>query len=208
VLLRRLRKNPLAGPLTAAEPLGKVLGLVNARFFFREAAGRGWALVGDAGLFKDPAPGLGISDALRDARALAAAILEGGDAALQRYWRERDVQSVELFEFARDLGDPEYNNGLNRVVFQHLAARGDLRDRIVAVADRRLSPFAAFSTREVVGWVAVALLKGQFQVLPPFFASGKRAARVKKERALREELARAARDAARGQNGATRAPIS
>ena len=36
-----------------------------------------FALVGDAGLHKDPTPGLGITDALRDARGLARAILAG-----------------------------------------------------------------------------------------------------------------------------------
>ncbi|MGI8805626.1 MAG: NAD(P)/FAD-dependent oxidoreductase [Thermoleophilaceae bacterium] len=33
--------------------------------FFRQSAGPGWVLVGDAGHFKDPTPGQGISDALR-----------------------------------------------------------------------------------------------------------------------------------------------
>ena len=35
--------------------------------FFREATGPGWALIGDAGHFKDPTPGQGIADALRQA---------------------------------------------------------------------------------------------------------------------------------------------
>jgi len=39
--------------------------------FFRESAGPGWALVGDAGHFKDPAPGQGIADAIRQAERLA-----------------------------------------------------------------------------------------------------------------------------------------
>jgi flavin-dependent dehydrogenase len=33
--------------------------------------GPGWALVGDAGLHIDPTPGLGITDAARDAVALS-----------------------------------------------------------------------------------------------------------------------------------------
>ena len=35
------------------------------RGFFREATGPGWALAGDAGHFKDPAPGQGIQDSFR-----------------------------------------------------------------------------------------------------------------------------------------------
>ena len=39
----------------------------------RAYAGRGWALVGDAGYHKDPITGYGITDALRDAELLAEA---------------------------------------------------------------------------------------------------------------------------------------
>ena len=55
----------------------------------RRAHGPGWALVGDAGYFKDPLTAHGITDALRDAELLARSLLETGDAA--RYQRERDV---------------------------------------------------------------------------------------------------------------------
>jgi flavin-dependent dehydrogenase len=41
----------------------------------REAIGPGWALVGDAGLFRDPITAHGISDAFRDAELLAEAII-------------------------------------------------------------------------------------------------------------------------------------
>src|SRR5581483_8871411 len=151
------------------------------RFFFRRAAGPGWALVGDAGLFKDPTPGLGISDALRDARALSAAIVEGGDEALVRYWRERDVASTELFEFARALGEVGYNNPLNRMLFQRLSAREDLRRRVIDVNLRRISPFGAFTTGEIMRWSLAELLRGRVGWVKPFFAAGKRSAAVKKE---------------------------
>jgi flavin-dependent dehydrogenase len=42
--------------------------------FFRKPYGLGWALVGDAGLHKDPFLALGISDAFRDAELLAAVL--------------------------------------------------------------------------------------------------------------------------------------
>ena len=49
--------------------------------YLREAAGPGWALVGDAGYFKDPITAHGITDALRDAEILARVIAsEGPDA--------------------------------------------------------------------------------------------------------------------------------
>ena len=102
----------LASPVTAKlvegnRREGKLLGLLSARYFFREAAGPGFALVGDAGLHKDPTPGFGITDALRDARSLGRAILTGDDAALVRYWRQRDVDSMNLFQLRERPRRPE-----------------------------------------------------------------------------------------------------
>jgi flavin-dependent dehydrogenase len=45
--------------------------------FYRKPYGNGWALIGDAGLHKDPFLALGICDGLRDAELLATAIREG-----------------------------------------------------------------------------------------------------------------------------------
>jgi len=45
--------------------------------FYRKPYGSGWALVGDAGVHKDPFLALGICDAFRDAEFLADAIQEG-----------------------------------------------------------------------------------------------------------------------------------
>ena len=63
------------------------VGFVGEPGFLRRAAGPGWALVGDAGYFKDPITAHGITDALRDAGLLAAAAAAGTDAALGGYER-------------------------------------------------------------------------------------------------------------------------
>jgi menaquinone-9 beta-reductase len=65
--------------------------------YLREAAGPGWALVGDAGYFKDPITAHGITDALRDAEILARAVAAGGPDAVGRYQAERDELSLRLF---------------------------------------------------------------------------------------------------------------
>ena len=71
--------------------------------FFRRAYGPGWALVGDAGYFKDPITSHGITDALRDAELLARAILRAtnGEAAeevaIADYQATRDRLSERLF---------------------------------------------------------------------------------------------------------------
>ena len=65
--------------------------------YLREAAGPGWALVGDAGYFKDPITAHGITDSLRDAEILARAVTTGGPGAFGRYQAERDELSLRLF---------------------------------------------------------------------------------------------------------------
>jgi 2-polyprenyl-6-methoxyphenol hydroxylase-like FAD-dependent oxidoreductase len=64
----------------------------------RHAHGPGWALVGDAGFFRDPLTAHGMTDALRDAEGLAAAILTGRDSAFAHYQAERDSFAVPLLE--------------------------------------------------------------------------------------------------------------
>lgn len=54
---------PVADKLTGARRVGKLQGIVRWESFFRESAGPGWALVGDAGQFKDPTLGQGMTDA-------------------------------------------------------------------------------------------------------------------------------------------------
>ena len=71
--------------------------------FLRKPWGNGWALVGDAGYFKDPLSAHGMTDALRDAELLAralAAALEGADEAdaLAGYQATRDALSLPLFD--------------------------------------------------------------------------------------------------------------
>jgi menaquinone-9 beta-reductase len=65
--------------------------------YLRDAAGPGWALVGDAGYFKDPITAHGITDALRDAEILARVIVTEGPDAVGRYQAERDELSRRLF---------------------------------------------------------------------------------------------------------------
>ena len=67
----------------------------------RRPHGPGWALVGDAGLYRDPISSHGISDALRDAQLLAAAVLtsrdpQALDAALADYAAARDAVAAPV----------------------------------------------------------------------------------------------------------------
>lgn len=63
--------------------------------------GPGWCLVGDALAFRDPITAHGITDALRDAEALAGAILDGRPQA----WRAFDDEHAALAGPIADLTD-------------------------------------------------------------------------------------------------------
>jgi 2-polyprenyl-6-methoxyphenol hydroxylase-like FAD-dependent oxidoreductase len=73
--------------------------------FFRKPYGPGWALVGDAGYHKDPVTAQGISDAFRDAEAMASALHDvfagrtAFDDALAAYQRVRDAAALPMFDF-------------------------------------------------------------------------------------------------------------
>jgi len=77
-----------------ARLIGRLRGFGGAPAHLRHSQGPGWALVGDAGYFKDPLTAHGITDALRDAELLSRAIVHGGARALAAYQRERDALSL------------------------------------------------------------------------------------------------------------------
>jgi flavin-dependent dehydrogenase len=104
----------LAGPA----PLHGFPGQVG---FLRRAHGPGWALVGDAGYFKDPLTAHGITDALRDAELLAHAIDAGSDEALADYQEQRDAASVDLFETTDAIASFAWNLTDVRVLHEALA---------------------------------------------------------------------------------------
>ncbi|MGE0766468.1 MAG: FAD-dependent monooxygenase [Hyphomicrobiaceae bacterium] len=76
----------------------RLRGFAGAKGFLRQPYGPGWALVGDAGYFKDPLTAHGITDAMRDAELLARAVLADEQRAMAAYRKERDILSIPLFE--------------------------------------------------------------------------------------------------------------
>jgi 2-polyprenyl-6-methoxyphenol hydroxylase-like FAD-dependent oxidoreductase len=83
--------------------------------YLRRAWGPGWALVGDAGYFKDPISAHGITDALRDAELLARAVVEGHgeeratDERLLEYETTRDALSLPLFGVVEEIAANEWD---------------------------------------------------------------------------------------------------
>jgi 2-polyprenyl-6-methoxyphenol hydroxylase-like FAD-dependent oxidoreductase len=95
--------SPLIGErIAAGRAPARVRTFTGRRSHLRRAWGPGWALVGDAGSWKDPISAHGLTDALRDAELLAravAAIARGDcseDDALARYQATRDHLTLPL----------------------------------------------------------------------------------------------------------------
>ena len=87
----------LAEAVAAGQRDSRLYAFAGRPGFMRRCHGPGWALVGDAGYFKDPLTAHGITDALRDAELLANAAAAGTEAAMARYAAQRDALSAPLF---------------------------------------------------------------------------------------------------------------
>jgi flavin-dependent dehydrogenase len=132
-----------AAELHSATPVGPVRGWPGVPGFSRKVHGPGWALVGDAGYFKDPASTHGITQALRDAELLADAIVAGHGGsepisdALARYEHIRDELSVDLFSVTDALvsftWDQEELERLLRRLSSAMSGEVELLSRTMAI---------------------------------------------------------------------------
>ncbi len=107
--------------------------------FLREAAGPGWALVGDAGYFKDPLTAHGITDAFRDAEVLSQAILSG--QSLYDYEAARNACSAELFEVTDRIAALDWS--LDELKGLHLRLNEIMKAEQAMIAGERDMPLAA-----------------------------------------------------------------
>jgi len=112
----------LAAAVAWARPAGRLRGFAGAPGHMRRSHGPGWALVGDAGYFKDPLTAHGITDALRDAELLASAVIDGRQAALAAYQAERDELSRALFHVTDAVASFRWNLEEVRVLHNRLSA--------------------------------------------------------------------------------------
>ena len=107
--------------------------------YLRRAHGDGWALVGDAGSWKDPIGMHGITDAFRDAELLARAVAAAPDPAPRRtrvlahYQATRDRLSVPLHHVIDQIAGFQWDQPrLRRLLLQLHAAMSDEVHAIVA----------------------------------------------------------------------------
>lgn len=159
--------SPLVGAFVdGARRTGRPRGTAGYPGYFRESAGAGWVLVGDAGHFKDPTPGQGISDALRQGETLAATIVQGLggsrslDAALAEWWRWRDDDSFEMHWFCSDMGaaGPVPRPFLEMV--RDFASRPNGLDPWFEILSHRLEPSEVLTPARLVTATARLLRRG------------------------------------------------
>ncbi len=111
----------------AAQPASRFMGTVDTNAFFRRPWGNGWALVGDAGYYRDPITAQGMTDAFLDAELLAGAVhgaLSGAvspETALQAYERLRNERVQAMYSLTADLAQLAPPNADMQSLFAALA---------------------------------------------------------------------------------------
>jgi flavin-dependent dehydrogenase len=109
----------IASALDGVEPVGRLRSYPGRPGHLRRSAGPGWALVGDAGYYKDPITAHGITDALRDAELLARSLLSTGDAT--RYEAQRDALARPFLDITSDIAS--YTWDMPELVALHRALK-------------------------------------------------------------------------------------
>lgn len=180
----------LADVIGDGRRVGPIRVLTNWHGYFREAAGPGWVLVGDAGHFKDPTPGQGIGDAFRQADRLAPAIADGlgnssPDAAMQRWWHWRDDDAYEMHWFASDIGASGAASPLTTRLMRDLAADPKATLMFFGVLNHEIRPSQLFTRPRAARAAARALLDRPDQLiatLKEIVSIGKQNARRARQR--------------------------
>lgn len=127
--------------------------------YFRESAGPGWALIGDAGHFKDPTIAQGISDALRQAKRFAADVAAVApddraalDRATRRWWRWRDRDATPMYWLAYDFARSGPLGPLERQILRDAGADPRVREMLIdRVMSHRLSPYRVLTPGRILG---------------------------------------------------------
>ncbi len=152
----------MAERLAGCERVTKIRTSYEHPPFFRISSGPGWALVGDAGHFKDPVIAQGIRDALRFGRLLgeaAAPALDSPahlDAALAAWERNRDAECLDSYQWGNALGMGDEVSPIEAAAYEWLARDGRVRDVLDAFS--RTRPWAElFAPGRAVRWTAAAL---------------------------------------------------
>ena len=131
--------------LSSAQRVAPVRGFGGHRGFMKRSTGPGWALVGDAGYFKDPLTAHGITDALRDAEMLARAVIGASDGAFGEYETIRHELSYRLFEITDRIASFKWTDPELQSLHRAFSAEMSRETRVLASLEPLawLSPLAS-----------------------------------------------------------------
>jgi 2-polyprenyl-6-methoxyphenol hydroxylase-like FAD-dependent oxidoreductase len=139
----------VADEAAAATRVAPIRGFPGTPAWLRHPHGPGWALVGDAGSFKDPISSHGITDAFKDAELLVDALdqaLTGARAeadALAEYARLRDEMTLPLLRAVEPIAS--HALPVTDLVEHHLALSQAMQDETTVLRER----FARADTERV-----------------------------------------------------------
>jgi menaquinone-9 beta-reductase len=122
----------LATRLVSASRVGPMRPFAGRPGLLRRSRGPGWALVGDAGFFKDPLTAHGITDALRDAEIVARTISAGTDRAFIDAQRARDALAIGLLDISDEIASFEWD--LDTVARHHRTVNALMREELALIA--------------------------------------------------------------------------
>lgn len=159
--------DPLLAALTLGAPSEKVRGYIPDRYFFREPIGPGWLLLGDAGITQEFVTGNGMSEALLHTESAARALL-GGEPALARWWRARDVAALPMYLFGQLQGASGAPSLLEQRVIAHAARTPALAARFAQSLSGELSPLAVVSPLTAAGLALAGAARGELGLLRDF----------------------------------------
>jgi len=133
----------MADVVRAGGAAGRLHGWRGVPGHVRRSSGPGWALVGDAGYFKDPITTHGITDALRDAELLSDAVLDGlgGSSpvvALARYEATRDRLSRGLYDVTESVCRYDWDGEQIRSLLRRVSSA--MSDEVDHLAARQARP--------------------------------------------------------------------
>ena len=145
----------LADLLSGAQRIGHLRVMAKWYGYLRQSAGPGWALVGDAGHFKDFTPGQGISDALTQAERLAdmlpadLADHRAADSATRRWWQWRDRDAYAMHWFATDMGMPGPPTPLVTEVLRDISGDPAARQMLMRILNHEAAPKQLLTPRRL-----------------------------------------------------------
>ena len=114
----------VANAISCAGMSSRPYRFLGAAGFMRQCSGPGWALVGDAGYFKDPCTSHGISDAFIDAERLTRALIATPDNAAS-YQETRNDKSRAFFDLTQRIASFDWT--LDELKVHHLATSQEMK---------------------------------------------------------------------------------